>query len=185
MKRLADHLAASIDAEAMLEQATAWSAINTGTGNLDGLAEQANRLANAFSSLPGEVALVEAASVTAVDAAGREDEKEHGQHLVLRVRPDADRRVLLTGHMDTVFPADHPFQQQRQVDADTLNGPGLADMKGGIAVILHALQAFEESEGAGAIGYDVMINSDEETGSLSSAALIAEQIGRASCRERE
>ena len=174
MKRLADHLAASIDAEAMLEQATAWSAINTGTGNLDGLAEQANRLANAFSSLPGEVALVEAASVTAVDAAGREVEKEHGQHLVLRVRPDADRRVLLTGHMDTVFPADHPFQQQRRVDADSLNGPGLADMKGGIAVILHALQAFEASEGAGAIGYDVMINSDEETGSLSSAALIAE-----------
>ena len=174
MKRLADQFAASIDAEAMLEQATAWSAINTGTGNLDGLAEQANRLANAFSSLPGEVALVEAASVTAVDAAGREVEKEHGQHLVLRVRPDADRRVLLTGHMDTVFPADHPFQQQRQVDADSLNGPGLADMKGGIAVILHALQAFEASEGAAAIGYDVMINSDEETGSLSSAALIAE-----------
>ena len=174
MKRLADQFAASIDAEAMLEQATAWSAINTGTGNLDGLAEQANRLANAFSSLPGEAALVEATPVTAVDAAGREVEKEHGQHLVLRVRPDADRRVLLTGHMDTVFPADHPFQQQRQVDADTLNGPGLADMKGGIAVILHALQAFEESEGAAAIGYDVMINSDEETGSLSSAALIAE-----------
>jgi glutamate carboxypeptidase len=174
MKRLADQLAASIDAGTMLEQAIAWSAMNTGTGNLDGLAAQANHLANAFSSLPGEVALVEAAAVTAVDAAGREVEKEHGQHLVLRVRPNADRRILLTGHMDTVFPADHPFQQQRQVDADTLNGPGLADMKGGIAVILHALHAFEAGEGAAAIGYDVMINSDEETGSLSSAALIGE-----------
>ena len=174
MERLADQLAASIDAGTMLEQAIAWSAMNTGTGNLDGLAAQANHLANAFSSLPGEVALVEAAAVTAVDAAGREVEKEHGQHLVLRVRPNADRRILLTGHMDTVFPADHPFQQQRQVDADTLNGPGLADMKGGIAVILHALHAFEAGEGAAAIGYDVMINSDEETGSLSSAALIGE-----------
>ena len=36
---------------------------------------------------------------------------EHGKHLVLRVRPQAGRRVLLTGHMDTVFPASHPFQQ--------------------------------------------------------------------------
>jgi glutamate carboxypeptidase len=47
-------------------------------------------------------------------------------------------------------------------------------MKGGIAVILHALAAFETSEAAARVGYDVMINSDEETGSLSSAPLIAE-----------
>jgi glutamate carboxypeptidase len=47
-------------------------------------------------------------------------------------------------------------------------------MKGGIAVMLHALMAFEETASAGALGYDVLINSDEETGSLASAALIAE-----------
>jgi glutamate carboxypeptidase len=47
-------------------------------------------------------------------------------------------------------------------------------MKGGIAVIVHALVAFETSEAAARVGYDVMINSDEETGSLSSAPLIAE-----------
>lgn len=174
MKQLADRLAASIDPAAMLDQARAWSAINTGTGNLDGLARQAGALAAAFEALPGEIDLVEPAPVTAIDVAGREVARQHGRHLVLRVRPDAPRRVLITGHMDTVFPADHPFQEQRQIDADTLNGPGLADMKGGIAVILHALTAFEDSEGAAVLGYDVMINSDEETGSLSSAALIAE-----------
>ena len=47
-------------------------------------------------------------------------------------------------------------------------------MKAGIAVILAALTALEASPLAGRVGYDVMINSDEETGSHASAALIAE-----------
>jgi len=46
-------------------------------------------------------------------------------------------------------------------------------MKGGIAVILAALTAFEASPAAAGVGYDVLINADEETGSLSSAPLIA------------
>ena len=74
--------------------------------------------------------------------------------------------------MDTVFPADHPFQDLTWLDDDTLNGPGTADMKAGLAIILEALTAFETSEAAQSVGYDVMINADEETGSLSSAALI-------------
>ena len=161
-----------IDQAAMLAQAQAWSAINTGTGNLTGLAQQAALLADAFSVLPGEVELVDAAPVTAVDANGAEFAKPHGQHLVLRVRPDAARRLLFTGHMDTVFPVDGPFQNQQWLDDDTLNGPGLADMKGGIAVMLHALLALETNGDAAKIGYDVLINADEETGSLSSRALI-------------
>jgi glutamate carboxypeptidase len=47
-------------------------------------------------------------------------------------------------------------------------------MKGGISVILHALKVFEASGNANALGYDVMINSDEETGSLASSGLIVE-----------
>jgi glutamate carboxypeptidase len=131
-------------------------------------------LSQAFAVLPGEVTLREPATVTALDAAGREVEKPHGRHMVLRVRPDAERRFLLTGHMDTVFAADHPFQQVTWLDEDTLNGPGTADMKGGIAVMLHALTAFEQLPEAANCGYDVLINSDEETGSLSSAPLIAQ-----------
>lgn len=156
----------------MLAQAQTWSAINTGTGNLAGLADQAGLLADAFSALPGAVELADAAPVTGIDAAGAEFEKPHGQHLILRVRPDAPRRLLFTGHMDTVFPADHPFQSQQWLDDETLNGPGLADMKGGIAVMLHALLALEANGDAAKIGYDVLINADEETGSLSSRALI-------------
>ena len=158
----------------MLRTVQEWSAINTGTANLAGLATQAQRLVDAFSVLPGDIELVDPAPVSAIDPTGREVEVPHGRHLVLRVRPEANRRVLLTGHMDTVFPAEHLFQDQKWLDAQTLNGPGVADMKGGLCVILHALMAFERSPGSSAIGYDVMVNSDEETGSLASSALIAE-----------
>ncbi len=163
-----------IDATAMLDQVQSWCAINTGTANVDGLAKQAEIFAEAFSSLPGEVELVDPAPVTAIAADGSEYEKAHGRHLVLRVRPTANRRILLTGHMDTVFPVDHPFQELKWLEDGVLNGPGVADMKGGIAVILHSLMAFEETASAGSLGYDVLLNSDEETGSLASADLIAE-----------
>ncbi len=167
-------LLAAVDPAPMLGQVQQWSAVNTGTGNLAGLAKQAALLAEAFSALPGAVALTDPAPVTAIGVDGQERDLANGQHLMLRVRPDAERRFLLTGHMDTVFPASHQFQGQAWLDDVTLNGPGVADMKGGIAVIIAALHAFETSPAAAAVGYDVLINSDEETGSLSSAALIAD-----------
>lgn len=166
-------LLAAVDPAPMLAQVQTWSAINTGTGNLTGLAQQAAQLADAFAALPGTVTLEAPAPVTQIATDGREVNVDYGQHLVLRVRPDAPRRFLLTGHMDTVFPESHAFQTQHWLDAETLCGPGVADMKGGIAVILAALTAFETSPAAPLVGYDVLINSDEETGSLSSAALIA------------
>ena len=167
-------LVAAIDPAPMLAQVQTWSAINTGTRNLTGLAAQAEALAEAFAALPGAIEPIASAPVEAVAADGTVQALDHGRHLVVRVRPQAARRLLLTGHMDTVFAADHPFQTQRWIDDSTLNGPGVADMKGGLAVILAALTAFEASPAAARIGYDVLVNSDEETGSLSSATLIAE-----------
>ena len=122
-----------VDAAPMLAQVQTWSAINTGTANLAGLAQQAALLADAFAALPGVVTLERPGAVQAVSPAGEEVAVEYGQHLVLRVRPAAPRRFLLTGHMDTVFPASDPFQGQTWLDEITLNGPGVADMKGGIA----------------------------------------------------
>ena len=55
----------AIDGEAMLHETCAWAAINTGTGNLGGLAEMAALLADRFAALPGEIELVEPAPVTA------------------------------------------------------------------------------------------------------------------------
>ncbi len=167
-------LVSAVDQAAMLDRTLHWAAINTGTANLAGLAVMADTLAQAFAVLPGEVSLVAPAPVVSIDPAGHERMQQHGSHLVLRVRPQAARRFLLTGHMDTVFPADDAFQQVTWLDDDTVNGPGTADMKGGMAVMLEALKALEATPDASAIGYDVLINSDEETGSLSSAALIAD-----------
>jgi len=177
MERLTDRERIAIepiDPAAMLARTERWCAINSGTGNLAGLARQAEELVDAFSALPGEIELRGPSAVTALDAQGREVQQENGRHLVLRVRPEAERRVLLTGHMDTVFPADHPLQTSRWIDEETLNAPGAADMKGGLSMMLEALKAFENSTLSATLGYDVMINADEETGSLSSAELIAE-----------
>jgi glutamate carboxypeptidase len=161
-------------AEPMLDQVLAWSAVNSGSRNLSGLAAMAGLLSDAFAELPGELELLDPARVEAVDPAGKLVEVQHGRNLRLTVRPDAPVQLLFTGHMDTVFAADHPFQETRWLDDAVINGPGTADMKGGIAVVLAALKALEASDAAGRVGYEVVINSDEEVGSLGSAALIAE-----------
>ncbi len=158
----------------MLAQVEKWAAVNSGTGNLAGLKTVAGLLADAFAALPGEVRLVAADPVESVDSAGTVNTIQRGDHLHVRVRPEAPVQLLLTGHMDTVFAADHPFQTLKWLEDGVLNGPGTADMKAGISVILAALTAFEASPLAGRVGYDVMINSDEETGSQASARLIAE-----------
>jgi len=160
-------------AEPMLQQVEAWALVNSGSRNLAGLESMAHLLADAFAGLPGEVRLVEPSPVEAVDSAGRTVELRHGRNLHLKVRPDAPVQLLFTGHMDTVFGADHAFQETRWLEDGVLGGPGVADMKGGIAVMLAALKAVEDSGAAGRIGYEVVINSDEEVGSAGSAALIA------------
>jgi len=151
----------------------AWVAVNSGTRNLKGLADVAGMLADSFSVLPGHLALVEPAPVETVTADGRVQPLDHGRHFHLAVRPDAPVQILLTGHMDTVYPADHAFQQGRWLDDGSWNAPGAADMKGGLALMLAAIEAVEASPLAAQLGYEVLINSDEETGSFSSAGLIA------------
>ncbi len=160
-------------AEPMLEQVLAWSAINSGSRNLPGLQVMAEVLADAFAALPGTLALVEPKGVEAVDRSGKVEAIEHGRHLHLTVRPEAPLQLLFTGHMDTVYPADHSFQATQWIDDQTLGGPGVADMKGGIAIMLAALKVVEASAAAPRFGYEVIINSDEEVGSLSSADLLA------------
>ncbi|MBV9931128.1 MAG: hydrolase [Alphaproteobacteria bacterium] len=168
--------AAVLDAAAaapMLAQVEAWAAVNSGSRNLDGLARMAGLLADAFAVLPGEVRLVEPAAVEEMAADGSLSAVAHGRNLHLKVRPEAPVQVLLTGHMDTVYGADHPFQALDWLDEGTLRGPGVADMKGGLTVMLAALGAVETWSERGRIGYEIVINSDEEVGSPGSAALIA------------
>ena len=157
----------------MLDQVEAWAAINSGSRNLDGLKRIAAELTDAFAVLPGVIELVEPDPVEAIDTRGKRVAVPHGQNLHLRVRPNAPLQLLFTGHMDTVFGADHAFQKTRLLEPGVLGGPGVADMKGGIAILLAALTAIETVPLARRIGYEVVLNSDEEVGSLGSAELIA------------
>jgi glutamate carboxypeptidase len=158
----------------MLDQVQSWAAVNSGSRNLDGLARMAALYADAFAALPGTLALRDPAPVDAMKADGSLETVQHGRNLHLKVRPGAPVQLLFTGHMDTVFAADHPFQTLRWLEEGVLNGPGVADMKGGIAVMLAALNAVETSPMASRFGYEVVLNSDEEVGSPGSAPLIAE-----------
>jgi len=158
--------------EPMLDQVLAWAAINSGSRNLGGLERMGELLADAFAALPGILRLENPGPVESVDSAGRAYELQHGRHLHLTVRPTAPVQLLFTGHMDTVYGEDHEFQQTRWLEEGVLNGPGVADMKGGIAVMLAALKAIEGSSAADRFGYEVVINSDEEVGSLASADLL-------------
>ena len=91
-------------------------------------------------------------------------------------RPEAPRRILCSGHYDTVFSADSPFQSARlSADGTRLHGPGVADMKGGIVVMLATLAAFAQTSHAAQLGWTVLLTPDEETGSVASRATIEAQ----------
>src|SRR5689334_4403232 len=160
-------------AEPMLDQVLGWAAVNSGSRNLGGLERMAELLADAFAALPGVLRLETAEQVDAIETDGRAINLKHGRHLHLTVRPTAPVQLLFTGHMDTVFGADHAFQETRWLEDGVLNGPGVADMKGGLAVMLAALKAVEKTRAAERIGYEVVINSDEEVGSPASSSLLA------------
>src|SRR5690349_3796229 len=106
-----------IDAQApeMLRLLESWSAINSYTWNLPGLARMAAALEEEFGGME-HLALPEA---TSIDARGEATSQSVGEALRLVVRPQAATRVLLNIHYDTVYPPDDPFQLAVRVDADT------------------------------------------------------------------
>src|SRR4029078_9475482 len=75
--------------------------------------------------------------------------------------------------MDTVYAADHPFQATRWLEDGVLNGPGVADMKGGLAVMVAPPKGVEACPDTHRLGSEGVSHSDEEVGSPASAALLA------------
>lgn len=138
----------------------AWAEINSGSGNRAGLQRMCARLASEFGALPG--AKVEPVALEGTEAPA----------LRVRLRPGAPTQILLSGHYDTVYGPDHPFQHCTLLDENTLRGPGVLDMKGGLLVILAALQEFEHGSSAKNLGFEVLFTPDEETGSVASRPLI-------------
>ena len=166
------------DAERLVARTEAWSAINSGSFELAGLAAMRAPLRDALAALPGEVSEAPLAPSQRVRPDGEVIEIQHGASIRLRVRPQAPVQVALTGHYDTVFPAAHAFQKPWR-EGQALRGPGTADMKGGISVMLAALEAFEQTPERDRVGYEVLLSPDEEVGSLASGPLLAELGARA------
>ncbi len=150
-----------------------WAEINSGSRNIVGLDRMCTALAAGFSVLKGETRTVELGTDQVVKMEGTLAEMQLGKALSITKRGDARLRVLLCGHMDTVYPEDHPFQRCVRLDDNRLQGPGVADAKGGLVVMLNALEAFERSPWADRLGWEVLINPDEEIGSPGSAPLLA------------
>jgi len=155
-----------------------WARINSGSRNLAGLAQMAAALKPHLAALGGELREVELQPDQTIDSRGNLASAPVGKALLSVKRPDAQLRVFLGIHMDTVYGADDPFREVAPIDANTLRGPGVVDAKGGLAVMLVALEALERSELASGIGWEVLINPDEEIGSPGSSPLFAEAAKR-------
>ena len=89
-----------------------------------------------------------------------------------RIAPNTPR-VLLNGHLDTVYGSDSAFQScTYSEDRRTINGPGVTDMKGGLVILFAALHSFLESELASKLSWEILITFDEEIGSHKSRPLL-------------
>jgi glutamate carboxypeptidase len=108
---------------------------------------------------------------------GQGGEERLGDAVIARLAGDVPggRRVLLVGHMDTVFPAGTAAERPFRVDGSLALGPGVSDMKGGLLAGLYAVTALQAT-GFGDFGHIAYVcNPDEEIGSPFSGPLILEQ----------
>jgi glutamate carboxypeptidase len=131
-----------------------------------------------------------ARSAQLVAAVGQRHLGQPAEHLVadgvphLRWRlgdPDADRRVLLVGHHDTVWPlgslARLPWSVTASDDGPVLRGPGCFDMKTGLIQMFHAVEALALRDGMPPV--TILVTGDEEVGSISSRPLIEAEARQA------
>ena len=163
--------------ELWLELLWRWCEISSGTYHLPGLAKMSHALAETFGVF-GDVRRIDLPASTQIDSAGVEIALPLGQALSIVRRPNAPLRVLLLIHYDTVYGPENPFRQVRVLPNGHWNGPGVVDAKGGIVVMLAALHALEASPLAERIGWEVILNPDEEIGSPGSAKLLDEAARR-------
>ena len=162
----------------MLDATIELAEINSGSFNAAGVNKVSKRLRVMAASLGGKQEILELSPFEAVNNQGELVQHSLGNALRIRKRPEAPVQVFLCGHMDTVFAIDHPFQSVNWLDKNTINGPGVTDLKGGILIMLKALDVLEQSPWADQIGWEILFNPDEEIGSPGSAPLICEAAKR-------
>lgn len=153
-------------------------ALNSGSFNAAGVDAVGERMRQRYAPLGAEVEQLELQAFRSTADDGSSRERPIGRALRLRKRPDAPLRVFFCGHMDTVYAVDSAFQHTVVQGEDRLNGPGVADLKGGLLVMWAALAALERSPLRDRIGWEVLLNPDEEIGSRGSAPLLVEAAQR-------
>ncbi|MEO5580115.1 MAG: M20/M25/M40 family metallo-hydrolase, partial [Gemmatimonadaceae bacterium] len=144
-------IAAAVDARnaeglALLERLVN---INSGTMNFAGVREVGRVLSTEFDALGFRTRWVDGAPF------GR------AGHLVAE-KTGAGPRILLLGHLDTVFEPSSPFQKFERLTDTTARGPGIIDMKGGDAIIVQALKALRAAGVLDAMSVTVVLTGDEE-----------------------
>lgn len=123
--------------------------INSGTLNLAGVRQVGDVFRAEFDALGFKTTWEDGA------AFGR------AGHLIAE-HPGKGTRILLIGHLDTVFEPDSPFQRFERLDAGTARGPGIVDMKGGDVIIVQALKALKAARLLDDLHVTVIMTGDEE-----------------------
>jgi glutamate carboxypeptidase len=123
--------------------------INSGTMNFAGVRQVGDVLRAQFDSLGFTTRWVDGASF------GR------AGHLVAE-HPAPGPKLLLIGHLDTVFEPSNPFQRFERLNDSTARGPGIIDMKGGDVIALYALRALKDAALLDRLNVTVVFNGDEE-----------------------
>ena len=137
--------------EAALELLVEIININSGTMNFEGVRKVGEVLMPEFEALDFEVRWEDGADF---NRAG---------HLIAEHHASDDQpKILLIGHLDTVFEPDSPFQKFELVNDSIAKAPGIADMKGGNVIILQALGALKEAGALDDMNIIVVMTGDEE-----------------------
>jgi glutamate carboxypeptidase len=123
--------------------------INSGTHNFEGVRHVGEIFAAEYDSLGFSTRWVDG---SAFHRAG---------HFVAE-HPGPGPKLLLIGHLDTVFPINSPFQKFAMLNDSTATGPGVIDMKGGDVIALYALRALKDAGLLDRMNVTVVYDGDEE-----------------------
>ena len=137
--------------------------IETGTGNAEGMTAMSQLLEDELKAI--------GATVTRSKAEGN----AVGDNLVGVIKGEGGKNLMLMAHMDTVYVKGTLAKAPFRVEGVRAFGPGIADDKGGIAMVLHTLRMLKSKGFDGFGQITVLFNTDEERGSFGSRTLIREQ----------
>ena len=157
----------------MLRDLEQYVNINTGTLNHEGLNKFRNLLEKEFQSIGFETIVQPGGEMDLLTC--QDNKLAFADHLLAKRTGTKVAKVLLNGHMDTVFAKDDEFQAMTMEDDGTLKGPGVLDMKGGLIVLSYALKALHHHGRLKESNITIFLNTDEEVGSLGSRHILEKQ----------